>query len=135
MTLKKYNPTTPSLRERVSIDYKKDNIWRKKPVKTCVKKKTNISGRNNKGRIATFHRGGGHKRLYRLIDFKRSVIDLEGYVIRLEYDPNRSAYIALIAYPNGKIVYTLAAQGLKPGDKIEVFVEGVGSLINTVEDE
>jgi large subunit ribosomal protein L2 len=118
MTLKKYKPTTPTLRERVSIDYKKDNIWPNRPVKSCVTRKANIGGRNNKGRIATFHKGGGHKRLYRFIDFKRSVLDLEGYVIRLEYDPNRSSYIALIAYPDGQLCYILAAQGLKAGDKV-----------------
>lgn len=118
MTLKKYKPTTPTLRDRISIDYKKDGIWPNRPVKSCVKRKTNIGGRNNKGRIATFHKGGGHKRLYRLIDFKRSILDIEGYVVRIEYDPNRSSYICLVAYPDGKIVYVLAPQGIQPGDKI-----------------
>jgi large subunit ribosomal protein L2 len=118
MTIKKYKPTTPTLRERVSIDYKQENIWRGRPVKSCVKINAKTGGRNNKGRIATFHKGGGHKRLYRLIDFKRNTFNVKGYVVRIEYDPNRSSYICLIAYSNGTFSYILAPQGLNIGDTI-----------------
>jgi len=124
MTIKKYKPTTPTLRERVSIDYKQDNIWRNRPVKSCVKRKTNTGGRNNKGRISTFHKGGGHKRLYRIIDFKRNTFNKEGYVVRLEYDPNRSSYICLIAYSNGDYSYMLAPQALSVGDRITSSLNG-----------
>lgn len=118
MTLKKYKPTTPTLRERVSINYKEDGIWSGRPVKMFIKKKSNTGGRNNKGRISTFHKGGGNKQLYRIIDFKRTILDQEGYVLRLEYDPNRSSYICLVVFPTGKLVYMLAPQGLSVGDKV-----------------
>ena len=118
MTIKRYKPITPTLRERVSIDYKQENIWRGKPVKSCVKINAKTGGRNNKGRISIFHKGGGHKRLYRMIDFKRNLFDKKGYVVRIEYDPNRSSYICLVAYVNGDFSYILAPQGLNVGDSV-----------------
>ena len=127
MTIKRYKPTTPTLRKRVSIDYKQENIWRGKPVKSCVKINTKTGGRNNKGRISTFNKGGGHKRLYRIIDFKRNLFDQKGYVVRIEYDPNRSANIALISYSDGELSYIISPDGLKIGD---VVVSGVKAPIN-----
>jgi len=118
MTLKYYKPTTPSKRRLITLDFKKDNIWRGKPIKTLLEKKKNNAGRNNKGQISSYHKGGGHKKMYRIIDFKRSLRDIFGYVERIEYDPNRSSYIALIIYRNGSLQYIIAPKGLKAGDEI-----------------
>ena len=84
-----------------------------------LEKKIQRSGRNNKGRITTRHRGGGHKKHYRVIDFKRNKDEIKGKVERIEYDPNRSAHIALILYQDGERRYIIAPQDLKPGDLIE----------------
>ena len=118
MSLKYYKATTPSHRERVSINYKKDGIWRSEPLKILTKAKVFTGGRNNKGRITSFHKGVGHKRSYRLIDFKRKNFDIGATVLRIEYDPNRSGYIALISYDTGELSYILASDGIKVGDII-----------------
>jgi large subunit ribosomal protein L2 len=118
MSIKRYKPVTPTLRNRISINYKEDSILSVRPVKKLVTRKKNNAGRNNKGRISSFHRGGGHKRLYRQVDFKREIQDIEGYIVRNEYDPNRSSYISLVAFTNGKFCYMLTPQGLKQGDRI-----------------
>ncbi len=115
MALKQYNPTTPSQRELVQVD--KSDLWKGKPYKSLTKGKINTGGRNNTGRITSWHRGGGHKRLYRFIDFKRSV-EGEAVIERLEYDPNRTAFIALLAHTDGSKSYILAPNNLKVGDKI-----------------
>lgn len=117
MTLKKYKATSPGLRHKISIDYKKDSIWPGSPLKSLSYGKISKNGKNH-GLISSYHREGGNKKKYRLIDFKQSNLDIEGIVKRIEYDPNRSAYIALIVYKNGKIVYQLANEGLKIGDKV-----------------
>jgi large subunit ribosomal protein L2 len=118
MTLKKYNPTTPSLRNLITIDYKREQIWKGRPLKLLTKRKLNSGGRNTNGQISSFHRGGGHVNLYRAVDFKRQLQDVLGHVIRIEYDPNRSAYLALIAFENGSLSYIIAPEGLKVNDEV-----------------
>ena len=116
MALKHYNPTTPSQRQLVTVD--RSELWKGKPVKKLTRGLTKSGGRNNKGRITMWHRGGGHKRTYRIVDFKRRKLDVEGIVQRLEYDPNRTAFIALIEYHDGEQAYIIAPQRLGVGDKI-----------------
>ena len=116
MALKHYNPTTPSQRQLVTVD--RSELWKGKPVKRLTRGLTKSGGRNNKGRITMWHRGGGHKRTYRIVDFKRRKLDVEGTVQRLEYDPNRTAFIALIEYDDGEQAYIIAPQRLGIGDKI-----------------
>ena len=110
MGLKHYNPTTPSQRQLITVD--RSDLWKGKPVKKLTKGLTKSGGRNNKGRITMWHRGGGHKRTYRIIDFKRRKFDVEGTVQRIEYDPNRTAFIALIEYDDGEQAYIIAPQRL-----------------------
>jgi large subunit ribosomal protein L2 len=116
MALKTYNPTTPSTRGLVLID--RSELHRGKPVKGLVQAKHSTGGRNNLGRVTVRWRGGGHKRAYRLVDFKRRKLDVAGTVERLEHDPNRTAFIALIRYDDGELAYILAPQRLAPGDKV-----------------
>jgi len=116
MALKKYNPTTPSQRGLVRVD--RSDLWKGKPYKSLTKGLTKTGGRNNRGRITSRHIGGGHKRLYRMIDFKRNKLDCMATVERIEYDPNRSAHIALIKYEDGVFAYILAPAKIKAGDQI-----------------
>ena len=116
MALKHYNPVTPSLRQLVTVD--RSGLWKGKPVKKLTRGLTGSGGRNNTGRITMWHRGGGHKRRYRIIDFKRRKFGVEAVVERLEYDPNRTAFIALITYSDGEQAYILAPQRLAPGDRV-----------------
>ncbi|HEX2528594.1 MAG TPA: 50S ribosomal protein L2 [Geminicoccus sp.] len=116
MALKNYNPTTPSQRELVLVD--KSELWKGKPVKNLTEGLSKSGGRNHFGRITTRHIGGGHKRTYRLVDFKRRKFDVAGTVERLEYDPNRTAFIALVNYADGEQAYILAPQRLRAGDKV-----------------
>jgi large subunit ribosomal protein L2 len=116
MALKKYNPITPSQRELIAID--RSELWKGAPEKTLVEGLTKSGGRNNNGRITARHVGGGHKRKYRIIDFKRRKFDINATVERLEYDPNRSAFIALLKYDDGELSYILAPQRLNVGDKV-----------------
>ena len=116
MALKKYNPTTPSQRQLVRVD--RSDLYKGKPVKSLTEGLTKSGGRNNTGRITAWHRGGGHKRRYRLVDFKRTKFDVVGTVDRIEFDPNRTAFIALINYADGEQAYVLAPQRLAVGDKI-----------------
>jgi large subunit ribosomal protein L2 len=104
------------MRALVHVD--KSELYKGKPVKSLTEGLKGTGGRNNTGRITSMRMGGGHKRLYRKIDFKRSVRDVEGKVVRLEYDPNRTAFIALISYPDGTQAYILAPQRLKAGDVV-----------------
>lgn len=124
MALKTYNPTTPSQRGHVGID--RSDLWKGGPVKHLTEGLTKSGGRNNHGRITSWHRGGGHKRAYRVIDFKRRKTGVLATVERLEYDPNRSAFIALIKYEDGDLAYILAPQRLKVGDKV---ISGKGADI------
>ena len=113
MALKSYKPTTPSQRELVLVD--RSELWKGKPVKALTEGLTQSGGRNNTGRITIWKRGGGHKRRYRVVDFKRRKFDVPATVERLEYDPNRSAFIALLRYQDGELSYILAPQRLKAG--------------------
>ena len=116
MALKQYNPTTPSQRQLVLVD--KSELHKGRPVKSLVQGLTKSGGRGGGGRIAVRFRGGGAKRLYRMIDFKRRKFDVPATVQYLEYDPNRSAFIALIKYEDGELAYILAPQRLKAGDVV-----------------
>jgi large subunit ribosomal protein L2 len=116
MALKTFNPVSPGQRQLVIVD--RSDLWKGAPVKKLTEGLTKSGGRNNTGRITSRRRGGGHKRAYRLIDFKRQKFDVEATVERLEYDPNRTAFIALIKYDDGELSYILAPQRLNVGDKI-----------------
>lgn len=116
MALKQYKPTSPGQRGLVLVD--RSGLHKGRPVKKLTEGLTKNGGRNNHGRITSRRQGGGHKRLYRLIDFKRRKYDVEGTVSRIEYDPNRTAFIALIDYADGEQGYILAPQRLAAGDKV-----------------
>ncbi len=116
MALKQYKPNTPAQRGLVLIDRKE--LWSGKPVKSLTEGLNGNGGRNNVGRITVRRRGGGHKRRYRMVDFKRRKQDMTATVERLEYDPNRSAFIALITYEDGELSYILAPQRLSAGDQV-----------------
>jgi len=116
MALRTFNPVTPGQRGLVQVD--RSSLYRGKPVKTLTEGKISSGGRNNNGRITVRFRGGGHKRAYRIIDFKRRKLDVPAQVERIEYDPNRTAFIALIKYQDGELAYILAPQRLAPGDTI-----------------
>jgi large subunit ribosomal protein L2 len=116
MALKTFKPITPSLRQLVIVD--RHGLWKGKPVKALTTGKSETGGRNNHGHITAHHRGGGHKRRLRLVDFKRRKFNVAGTVERLEYDPNRSAFIALVKYTDGELAYIIAPQRLKAGDEV-----------------
>ena len=116
MALKSFKPTTPSTRQLVIVD--RSELWKGKPERTLTEGLNKKAGRNNSGRITVWHQGGGHKRRYRLIDFKRTKWDMSATVERIEYDPNRTAFIALIKYEDGELAYILAPQRLSAGDKV-----------------
>ncbi len=127
MAMKKYKPTSPARRGMTSVLFKNSYLKkngevlvtsRNMPEKTLLVSKKNNAGRNSDGRITVRHKGGGHKRHYRLIDFKRNKYGVEGTVRSIEYDPNRSAFIALIFYKDGEKRYILAPEGMNLGDKI-----------------
>ncbi len=116
MALKSFNPTTPSQRQLVIVD--RSDLWKGDPEKSLTEGLRKKGGRNNAGRITVRFRGGGHKRRYRLVDFKRAKFDVAATVERLEYDPNRTAFIALIRYEDGELAYILAPQRLAVGDQV-----------------
>ncbi len=116
MALKQFKPVTPSLRGTVLVD--RSGLWKGKPVKGLTVGKSSSGGRNNHGHTTVRFRGGGHKRSYRIVDFKRRKFDVAATVERIEYDPNRSAWIALIKYADGELSYILAPQRLKAGDAV-----------------
>ena len=116
MALKTYNPTTPGQRQLVMVD--RSALYKGKPVKALTEGKIGNGGRNNTGRITVRFRGGGHKKAYRMVDFKRNKVDVPAVVERLEYDPNRTAFIALIKYQDGEQAYILAPQRLAAGDTV-----------------
>ncbi|HEY5598011.1 MAG TPA: 50S ribosomal protein L2 [Kiloniellales bacterium] len=145
MALKTHKPVTPGRRGLVSVD--RSELWKGKPVKALTEGLTGTGGRNNLGRMTARRRGGGHKRLYRLIDFKRRKFDVPAKVVRLEYDPNRTAFIALIEYADGEQSYILAPQRLaagdmvvssaradiKPGNAMPLSAIPVGTIVHNVE--
>jgi len=116
MALKQYKPTSPARRGLVLVD--RSGLHRGKPVKHLTEGLSQSGGRNNHGRTTVWWRGGGHKRSYRVVDFKRRKWDVAATVQRLEYDPNRTAFIALIQYADGELAYILAPQRLKEGDAV-----------------
>jgi large subunit ribosomal protein L2 len=116
MALKTFKPVTPSLRQLVIVDRK--DLYKGKPVKTLTEGQSSKGGRNNHGRVTVRFRGGGHKQTYRVVDFKRRKLDVPAKVERLEYDPNRTAFIALIRYSDGELSYILAPQRLAVGDEV-----------------
>jgi len=116
MALKTFRPTSPSLRHLVQVD--RSHLWKGAPVKMLTEGKRKTGGRNSDGRITMRHIGGGHKQAYRLVDFRRRKHDVVATVERLEYDPNRTAFIALIKYKDGHLSYILAPQRLQVGDQV-----------------
>lgn len=116
MALRQFNPVTSSLRGTVLIN--RSELWKGKPVKKLTEGKIGTGGRNNHGHITSRFRGGGHKQAYRYVDFKRRRFDVPATVERLEYDPNRSAFIALVKYQDGELSYILAPQRLRVGDAV-----------------
>ncbi len=145
MALKTFKPTTPAQRQLVIVD--RSELYKGKPVKTLTKGKNKSGGRNNNGRLTSFRVGGGHKQAYRVIDFKRRKFDAPAIVERLEYDPNRTCFIALIKYEDGEQNYIIAPQRLsvgdvvissdkadiKPGNTMHLKNIPVGTLIHNVE--
>ena len=116
MALKQFRPTSPGRRQLVIVD--RAELHKGKPVKALTEGLTKSGGRNNMGRVTAFRHGGGHKRTYRIIDFKRRKWGVEAKVERLEYDPNRTAWIALLKYADGEQAYIIAPQRLKVGDTV-----------------
>ncbi|HEX3348419.1 MAG TPA: 50S ribosomal protein L2 [Acetobacteraceae bacterium] len=116
MALKHFNPVTPSLRGTILIA--RGELYKGKPVKTLTEGKHSSGGRNNHGHTTSRFRGGGHKQSYRVVDFKRRKFDVPATVERLEYDPNRTAFIALIKYQDGELSYIIAPQRLRVGDMV-----------------
>ena len=117
MALKTFNPTSPGRRQLVLVD--KSDLHKGKPVKALTEGLTKSGGRNNKGHVTSRGIAGGHKQKYRYIDFKRRKWDVEGTVERIEYDPNRTAFIALIKYADEELAYIIAPQRLGVGDKVK----------------
>ena len=145
MALKTYRPTTPSLRQLVLVD--RGTLWKGAPIKMLTEGKTKTGGRNNFGRITTRHIGGGHKQAYRKVDFKRAKHDITAKVERLEYDPNRTAFLALLKYEDGTHAYILAPQRLgvgdnvvagvkadvKPGNAMQLASMPIGTIVHNIE--
>jgi large subunit ribosomal protein L2 len=145
MALKHYNPTSPARRGLILVD--KSALWKGGPVKALTEGKSKTGGRNNKGHVTSRGIAGGHKQSYRFIDFKRRQWDVEGTVERIEYDPNRTAFIALISYGEGDVKYIIAPQRLavgdkviaakktdvKPGNAMEIGQVPVGTIVHNVE--
>jgi len=116
MALKTFKPTTPGIRGLIQVN--RAGLWKGGPEKTLVEGKRSPMGRNNRGRKTSWHKGGGHKKSYRIIDFKRLKREMPANIERIEYDPNRTAFIALAKYEDGTLSYILAPEGLVIGDKI-----------------
>ncbi|MBW4022309.1 MAG: 50S ribosomal protein L2 [Proteobacteria bacterium] len=145
MALKQFNPVTPSLRGTVLVS--RDGLWKGKPVKGLTEGKSSSGGRNNHGHTTVRFRGGGHKQTYRVVDFKRRKFDVPARVERLEYDPNRTAFIALLKYQDGELAYIIAPQRLavgdtvvsglradiKPGNAMTLAAIPVGTIIHNIE--
>src|SRR6056300_493884 len=125
MSIRLYKSYTPGTRNRALSSF--DEITKSKPEKSLIQKNHRNKGRNNRGVITIRHRGGGHKRRYRLIDFKRNKYGIEGKVAAIEYDPNRNARIALIHYTDGEKRYILHSKNLQVGD---IILSGSGSPLN-----
>lgn len=145
MAIKRFKPTTPGRRHRQDVIF--SDLTRRGPEKTLIRKLNRTAGRNNTGKVTVRHHGGGHKQLYRVIDFKRNLVDVPARVDSIEYDPNRTANIALLHYQNGAKAYILAPQGLtvgttiissataqiRPGNALTLANIPVGTLIHNLE--
>jgi len=145
MALKKFKPTTPGQRQLVLVD--RSQLHKGDPVKTLTEGQKRMAGRNNTGRVVVRWQGGGHKQRYRIVDFKRGKHDMPATVERLEYDPNRTAFIALIKYKDGELAYILAPQRLaagdtvvsgdkvdvKPGNAMPLSAMPVGTIVHNIE--
>ncbi|WP_033924098.1 50S ribosomal protein L2 [Sphingomonas sp. 35-24ZXX] len=145
MALKSYNPTSPGRRGLILVD--RSDLYKGGPVKALTEGKRKTGGRNNKGHVTSRGIAGGHKQRYRIVDFKRRKLDVAGTVERIEYDPNRTAFIALIKYEDGEVAYILAPQRLavgdtviagektdvKPGNAMKLAQMPVGTIIHNVE--
>ena len=145
MALKTYNPTSPAQRGLILVD--RAGLYKGKPVKALTEGKTRTGGRNNQGHVTSRGIGGGHKQKYRIVDFKRRKWDVSATVERLEYDPNRTAFIALVRYEDGELSYIIAPQRLavgdqvvagrrvdvKPGNAMELGAMPVGTIVYNVE--
>ena len=145
MALKTFNPSTPGLRQLALVD--RSDLYKGKPLKALTEGKPEKGGRNNAGRITVRFRGGGHKQTYRIIDFKRRKLGVAGTVERLEYDPNRTSFIALVRYADGEQAYIIAPQRLavgetviagaqvdvKPGNAMPLANIPVGTIVHNVE--
>lgn len=116
MALKKFKPITPTLRFKTVSDF--SDITKKEPERSLVEPLKRSGGRNNRGHVTSRHRGGGHRRRYRIIDFKRNKIGIPAKVAAIEYDPNRSSRIALLNYADGEKRYIVAPLGVKVGDEL-----------------
>jgi large subunit ribosomal protein L2 len=116
MALKNYKAITPALRQLITID--RSELWKGSPLKILTTKVSEQAGRNNIGHITVRHKSGGHKKSFRVIDFRRDKYDIEATVERIEYDPNRTAFISLLKYSDGVYSYILAPHKLTVGDKI-----------------
>jgi large subunit ribosomal protein L2 len=116
MALKNYKAITPSLRQLITVD--RSELWKGSPLKILTNSSSSNGGRNNMGHITVRHQGGGHKQSFRVIDFKRDKYDIEAVVERIEYDPNRTAFIALLKYSDGIYSYILAPHKLAIGEKV-----------------
>jgi large subunit ribosomal protein L2 len=130
MGIKVFKPYTPSSREKTSLDF--STLTKTKPEKSLLVSNHRARGRNNKGRITIRHKGGGHKRRYRLIDFKRNKIDIQGKIVSIEYDPNRNANIALVNYSDGEKRYILHPEKLNVGDSIMAGINAEIKIGNTL---
>ena len=145
MALKTFNPTSAGRRHLIQVD--RSQLWKGKPVKGLVEGLNKNGGRGNSGRITTRGQGGGHKRSYRVVDFRRQKMDMPAVVERLEYDPNRTAFLALVKYQDGTMAYILAPQRLgvgdtvvsgksvdvKPGNAMPLGAMPVGTIVHNVE--
>src|SRR3972149_5926345 len=145
MGIKKFKPTSPGVRSMTVLT--NEDLTQKKPERSLVEKRENRAGRNNQGRITSWHRGGAHKRKYRVIDFRRNKLDIPARVAAIEYDPNRSARIALLHYADGEKRYILCPVGLsvgdtvlsgndadiKPGNALPIRQIPVGTMVHNVE--
>lgn len=116
MALRTFKPVTPGLRQLVIVD--RSELYKGKPVKSLTEGQSSAGGRNNMGRVTVRFRGGGHKQTYRIIDFKRRKLDMPAKVERIEYDPNRTSFIALIRYSDNTLSYIIAPQRLSVGDEV-----------------
>jgi large subunit ribosomal protein L2 len=145
MALKTFNPTSAGRRHLIQVD--RSGLFKGKPVKSLVEGQSKSGGRGQTGRITSRRKGGGHKQAYRLVDFRRNKLDMAAVVERLEYDPNRTAFIALIKYVDGTLAYILAPQRLavgdsviagvsvdvKPGNAMQIGSVPVGTIVHNVE--